>query len=216
LLLTQFLINKKNLNNMNSEEALLQKLQISKQIMQKHNNMGRNTVTESLDNNINVDTYEPVKGTYNIPQEYLSEDAVKQKKQNQFDNTEDKILNSRLPDEIKRLMIEHPIQQPSGPLNNSVLSDDLVEKASRLMNINAKGDNIGEAKKQSPTIQNKVPQIGLTANDIKNIVKETVEDVLRSNGLLTESESSTNDIFKFRVGQHIFEGKLLKVKKIAR
>jgi hypothetical protein len=201
---------------MNSEEALLQKLQISKQIMQKHNNMGRNTVTESLDNNINVDTYEPVKGTYNIPQEYLSEDAVKQKKQNQFDNTEDKILNSRLPDEIKRLMIEHPIQQPSGPLNNSVLSDDLVEKASRLMNINAKGDNIGESKKQSPTIQNKVPQIGLTANDIKNIVKETVEDVLRSNGLLTESESSTNDIFKFRVGQHIFEGKLLKVKKIAR
>jgi hypothetical protein len=212
----QFLINKKNLNNMNSEEALLQKLQISKQIMQKHNNMGRNTVTESLDNNINVDTYEPVKGTYNIPQEYLSEDAVKQKKQNQFDNTEDKILNSRLPDEIKRLMIEHPIQQPSGPLNNSVLSDDLVEKASRLMNINPKGDNIGESKKQSPTIQNKVTQIGLTANDIKNIVKETVEDVLRDNGLLTESESSTNDIFKFRVGQHIFEGKLLKVKKIAR
>ncbi len=48
---------------MNSEQALLQKLQISKQIMQKHNNMGRNTVTESLDNKINVDTYEPVKGT---------------------------------------------------------------------------------------------------------------------------------------------------------
>ena len=201
---------------MNSEEALLQKLQISKQIMQKHNNMGRNTVTESLDNNINVDTYEPIKGTYNIPQEYLSEDAVKQKKQTQFDNTEDKILNSRLPDEIKRLMIEHPIQHSSGPLNNSVLSDDLIEKASRLMNINPKGDNIGESKKQSPTIQNKVPQIGITANDIKNIVKETVEEVLRDNGLLTESESSTNDLFKFRVGQHIFEGKLLKVKKIAR
>jgi len=201
---------------MNSEQALLQKLQISKQIMQKHNNMGRNTVTESLDNKINVDTYEPVKGTYNIPQEYLSEDAVKQKKQTQFDNTEDKILNSRLPDEIKRLMIEHPIQQSSGTLNNSVLSDDLIEKASRLMNINPKGDNIGESKKQSPTIQNKVPQIGLTANDIKKIVKETVEGVLRDNGLLTESESSTNDLFKFRVGQHIFEGKLLKVKKIAR
>jgi hypothetical protein len=113
-------------------------------------------------------------------------------------------------------MIEHPIQQSSGPLNNSVLSDDLIEKASRLMNINPKGDNIGESKKQSPTIQNKVPQIGLTANDIKKIVKETVEGVLRDNGLLTESESSTNDLFKFRVGQHIFEGKLLKVKKIAR
>ena len=71
---------------MNSEQALLQKLQISKQIMQKHNNMGRNTVTESLDNKINVDTYEPVKGTYNIPQEYLSEDAVKQKKRGRCKN----------------------------------------------------------------------------------------------------------------------------------
>ena len=69
---------------MNSEQALLQKLQISKKIMEKHNDMGRRN---SVDNNINVETYEPVKGTYNIPQEYLSEEAVKQKQQVQYENS---------------------------------------------------------------------------------------------------------------------------------
>ena len=198
---------------MNSEQALLQKLQISKKIMEKHNDMGRRN---SVDNNINVETYEPVKGTYNIPQEYLSEEAVKQKQQVQYENSEDKILNSRLPDEIKRLMIEHPIQQPANTLNSSVLSNDLVEKASRLMNVNANGDYVNEPKKQRQINESKPTNVGFNVNEIRNIVKETVEDVLRDNGLLTESESKTNDIFKFRVGQHIFEGRLTKVKKIAK
>jgi hypothetical protein len=198
---------------MNSEQALLQKLQISKKIMEKHNDMGRRN---SVDNNINVETYEPVKGTYNIPQEYLSEEAVKQKQQVQYENSEDKILNSRLPDEIKKLMIEHPIQQPANTLNSSVLSNDLVEKASRLMNVNANGDYVNEPKQQRQINESKPTNVGFNVNEIRNIVKETVEDVLRDNGLLTESESKTNDIFKFRVGQHIFEGRLTKVKKIAK
>jgi hypothetical protein len=54
------------------------------------------------------------------------------------------------------------------------------------------------------------------ANVIRDIVRETVEDVLRENGLLTESETKSNEVFKFRVGQHIFEGKLVRVKKIAK
>ena len=198
---------------MNSEQALLQKLQISKKIMEKHNDMGRKN---SVDNSINVETYEPVKGTYNIPQEYLSEEAVKQKQQVQYENSEDKILNSRLPDEIKRLMIEHPIQQPANTLNSSVLSNDLVERASRLMNVNANGDYVNEPKQQRQINESKQTNVGFNVNEIRNIVKETVEDVLRDNGLLTESESKTNDIFKFRVGQHIFEGRLTKVKKIAK
>ena len=47
--------------------------------------------------------------------------------------TVDAIKNSKLPDEIKRLMMEHPIAQPSSPMGNTVLSDELIEKASRLM-----------------------------------------------------------------------------------
>lgn len=200
---------------MNSEQALLQKLQISKKIMERHDDMGRNSIKENINGNINVESFEPINGSYNIPQEYLSEQAVKQQ-QVQYENTEDKILNSRLPDEIKRLMIEHPIQQPTNTLNSSVLSDELVNKATRLMNVNSKGDYIGEGKQQKQISQNKTNQFNVGVEDIRNIVRETVEDVLKENGLLTESESKTNDIFKFRVGQHIFEGRLTKVKKIAK
>jgi hypothetical protein len=200
---------------MNTEQALLQKLAISKKIMQRHDDIGRNTVKESSANTVDVESYQPMNASYNIPQEYLSEEAVR-KQQVQYENTEDKILNSRLPDEIKKLMIEHPIQQPSNPMNSSVLSDDLVEKASRLMNVNAKGDPTSPQRMQTRLSESNIQNQSLNENTIRNIVRETVEDVLRENGLLTESESKTNDIFKFRVGQHIFEGKLLKVKKIAK
>lgn len=200
---------------MNTEQALLQKLAISKKIMQRHDDIGRNTVKESSANTVDVESYQPMNASYNIPQEYLSEEAVR-KQQVQYENTEDKILNSRLPDEIKKLMIEHPIQQPSNPMNSSVLSDDLVEKASRLMNVNAKGDPTSSQRMQTRLSESNLQNQSLNENTIRNIVKETVQDVLRENGLLTESESKTNDIFKFRVGQHIFEGKLLKVKKIAK
>ena len=47
------------------------------------------------------------------------------------------------------------------------------------------------------------------------MLKEVVTEVLSENGLLTESEKNSNEVFKFRVGQHIFEGKLTKIKKIS-
>jgi hypothetical protein len=48
------------------------------------------------------------------------------------------------------------------------------------------------------------------------VVRETVEEVLSENGLLVENESKSSDMFKFRVGQHLFEGKVLKVKKMSK
>jgi hypothetical protein len=38
---------------------------------------------------------------------------------------------------------------------------------------------------------------------------------LQENGLIVESETNSNEIFKFRLGQHILEGKLTKIKKIS-
>ena len=46
------------------------------------------------------------------------------------------------------------------------------------------------------------------------MIREVIEDVLRENGLITESETKSNETFKFRVGKHLFEGKLTKVKRI--
>jgi hypothetical protein len=106
-------------------------------------------------------------------------------------------------------MIEHPIDKPTMGVNTGVgLSDELIEKAARLM-----GTNVVKEQTSQPNVkQTVIPQ----TNDIKQIVKETVEEVLRENGLLVESESKSNDLFKFRVGQHIFEGRLTNVKKVVK
>ena len=92
--------------------------------------------------------------------------------------------------------------------DRAVLSNDLVEKASRLMNTKANGELMSENKKSNRTQP--------VSSDMKSMIREVIEDVLRENGLITESESKSNEVFKFRVGNHLFEGKLTKVKKISK
>ena len=50
---------------------------------------------------------------------------------------------------------------------------------------------------------------------LKDMIREAVRDVLSENGLITESVSKSNDVFSFRVGKHVFEGKVTKVKKVS-
>jgi hypothetical protein len=205
---------------MNSEAELLQKLMVSKKIMEKHNNMDRGQAR-----NVNmgdysspmVESFEAPAARYNIPQDLMEETRpVSQPRQSNVP-MEDRIANSKLPDEIKRLMMEHPIQQPTmGMASGAVLSDDLVEKAARLMGT-TKGNQINEsAPKKQTTQQTQQVSSSLTANQIRDIVRETVEGVLKENGLLVESESRSEDMFKFRVGQHLFEGKVNKIKKMSK
>ena len=207
---------------MNSEAELLQKLLISKKIMEKHNDIGRGQVRNTSISGGDysspmVENFEAPSAKYNLPQDLLEESTpTYQPKQSNLP-IEDRIASSKLPDEIKRLMMEHPIQQPTmGMASGAVLSNELVEKASRLMNSNSKGEqvqeNVQRRQPQQPTQQSS----SLSANEIRNIVRETVEDVLKENGLLVESESKSSDMFKFRVGQHLFEGKVLRVKKLAK
>ena len=203
---------------MNSENDLMQKLMISKQIMDKHNNMDRgnsrniNMNSEGFSSPM-VESYEAPAAKYNIPQEFQQQ-APQQTRSN--GPIEERIASSKLPDEIKRLMLEHPIQQPSmGLSTGSVLSEELIEKASRLMNSSPKGDPYKENQQQSKKVQTNY-QSQIDINEIKKVVRETVEEVLQENGLLVESESKSSDMFKFRVGQHLFEGKVLNVKKMSK
>ena len=196
---------------MSGEQDLMQKLMISKKIMDKHNGIGRNKNTGGvMDSGMStpqVQNFQPVDAKYNIPSEFLGESTTVQKPKS-FNNeipTEDRIMSSKLPEEIKKLMIEHPIEQPTMGVNTNVgITDDLVERASRLMDTNPK-QSINENKPKQQTS---------TSLDIKSVIKETVKEVLKENGLLTESESKSNEQFKFRVGQHLFEGKITKIKKI--
>jgi hypothetical protein len=191
---------------MNTEQDMINRLLISKKIMEKHNTIGRGQAQDTISTPI-VEEFKPVNGNYNIPQEFLQE-SEPQKKYNAEVPTEDRIMKSKLPDEIKQLMIQHPIQQSTMGVNSGVgLSEDLVERASRLMNTNQepKQKNIVSENKQKSNINNE---------DIRSIIRETVEDVLRENGLIAESETKSNEVFKFRVGQHLFEGRVTNIKKI--
>lgn len=202
---------------MSAEQDLINKLIISKQIMQKHDTMGRGGSQSIPSHSMSspmVEDFAPVSANYNLPQEYLTE-APTQKMNTEVPSA-DRIANSKLPDDIKRLMMEHPIQQPNSSVNNSVLSSDLIEKASRLMNTKANGDLINEnVPKRTQQPQQTQPSVSISSDDIRSIVRETVQDVLKENGLLVESTKKSNEVFKFRVGQHIFEGKLLRVRKVS-
>jgi hypothetical protein len=196
---------------MGAEQDLIQKLMISKQIMDKHNGISRNQTQGNVLSSPMVEEYTPVNANYNVPQDLLSESNVTPTKVNTEVPTSDRILNSRLPDDIKRLMMEHPIQQPNmGVSTGSVLSNELVEKASRLMGTNASGETTAQPRKPQQQVNESVNN-----DSLKNVIRETMEEVLKENGLLVESTSRTNDLFTFKVGKHIFEGKLTKIKKIS-
>jgi hypothetical protein len=195
-----------------NENDLMNKLLISKKIMEKHQAIPRNTNDGSglLSSNTidvpSVQSFDSPNASYNIPQEFMQENVAA--KIPKYVNNSERIMSSKLPDAIKQLMIEHPIQQPdstSGP----VLSDELIEKASRLMN-NSKTNSIQEVNYKS---QNNT-QSTQSNQDLKSLLKEVVEEVLMENGILSESTTKSNEVFSFKVGKHIFEGKLLKIKKL--
>ena len=183
---------------------LMQKLAISKAIMDRHNNIDRGQ-SSSSPMNINqpsLDEFQTFRANYNLPQEFMSES--KPISTEAPVNTKDKILNSRLPDEIKKLMLENPIHV-SNPLSpsSSVLSDELVEKASKLM---------GTKKPQQSSPQSQ----GLNTSDsnLRQIMKEVVQEVLKENGLITESSSKANEVMMIKVGKHLFEGKISREQKL--
>jgi len=208
---------------MNTENDLIQKLLVSKKIMEKHDTIGRGNLPGS--SMPMVEDFQPVNAGYNIPQELLSEQPSNT---NDFDPTKPvettRILNSKLPDEIKKLMIEAPIVQPN-PISNNVISEDIIEGAQRLMNINKGGvptskKVISETKTSlSNTISN-TPSIDMKElkSMIRDVVRDTVRDVVREElkdaGMLVESTTNSNDQLQFKVGKHLFIGKVSKVKKL--
>jgi hypothetical protein len=188
---------------------LMQKLMVSKQIMDRHNEMDNGISPKKSTQQQLVREYDetPVNASYNIPEEYLSA-APQTPKTSPAVMTEDRIKNSKLPDSIKRLMMEHPIQQAQQ--YQPTISDDIIERASRLMGNNKQP--VSESTQQQPKQQN--TSFNLSASDIKKIVRETVEEVLSENGLMVESTQKSNELMTIKVGKHIFEGKISKIKKV--
>jgi len=197
----------------------MQKLAVSKKIMDKHNGTPRNQGGASLPMSENVNA------TYNVSQDMLQQQVPQQQvpQQSQPINngtpvSENAIKNSKLPDEIKKLMLENPIVQPQS--NGPVLTDELIQGATRLMNNNTTPQTSPLQNEGNTTITNSstIPNNGDLKQMIRDVVRDTVRDVVReelkSSGIVTEGNQKVNETLSLRVGKHVFEGKVLKVKKV--
>ena len=119
----------------------------------------------------------------------------------------DKIQNSKLPDAIKKAMIENPIQQIS---LNDTLDMDFLKGAKRLM----EQEGVGKKQPQQKQVvqYNSNIDMGAIATLIENTVRKVMDEKL--NQILTAStKSSINENLVLKVGDSIFKGKITGVNK---
>jgi hypothetical protein len=195
---------------------LMTKLALSKKIMDRHQEIPRGNSSGNVNYNTPmVETYEAAPANYNIPQEFVSESFSSETKQPELP-TQDRILNSKLPDEIKQLMIENPIAQASLPGATNMLSNEIIEGAQKLM---------GTTPKKQPQGQHhgiNASNVGVDMNSLKMMIRDTVRDTVRDvvreelskSGMIVENEQKTNEQLTLKVGKHLFEGRVTKIKKI--
>jgi hypothetical protein len=211
-------------------DQLMQKLMASKAIMDKTEGLSKSNYRPQS-NQMLTPEFDIPQAKYNIPQEFLQEapqqgqmmqpylsEAPRVNTKPVGNPTVDAIKNSRLPDEIKKLMMEHPISQPQQ--QEATLSDNLIERASRLMKDNGNNYLPESAKSQTTQSAQTQPKTQSTSSSIdykliQKMIKEAVQDALSENGLISESTEKSNEVFSFKVGKHVFEGKVTKIKKMS-
>lgn len=208
-----------------NENDLMSRLVASKAIMDNPKfAKSRNSMNDGLPPT-SLQDFDVPNAKYNIPQEFLQESpSMSQPYLSELPkvNTKpvgvpsvDAIKSSKLPDEIKRLMIEHPIAQAQQQGGGATLSDDLIERASRLMKNENSNNYIPESVKPKTQQQ---PQTQSTSQIdyklIKKMIREAVDEALQENGLMVESTEKANEMLSFKVGKHLFEGKVTKIKKL--
>jgi hypothetical protein len=204
-------------------DRLMEKLALSKAIMDKADGIkSSNSMNGGLPPT-SLQQFDVPNAKYNIPSEFLQEgpsqqtqylSSVPRENTKPVGNpTVDAIKNSKLPDEIKRLMMEHPIGQPQQ--QPTTISNELIEKASRLMKENS-NNYIPDAAKPKQVQAQPTPSVGnIDYKVIQKMITEAVNNALRENGLLMESSEKSNELFTFKVGKHVFEGKVTKIKKMS-
>jgi hypothetical protein len=201
----------------------MEKLALSKAIMDKADGIkSSNSMNGGLPPT-SLQQFDVPNAKYNIPSEFLQEgpsqqtpylSSVPRENTKPVGNpTVDAIKNSKLPDEIKRLMMEHPIGQPQQ--QPTTISNELIEKASRLMKDNS-NNYIPDSAKPKQVQTQPTPSVGnIDYNVIQKMITEAVNNALKENGLLMESSEKSNELFTFKVGKHVFEGKVTKIKKMS-
>jgi len=201
---------------------LMEKLIKSKAIMDRADTIKNSNAMNGGLPPTSLQQFDVPNAKYNIPQEFLQEQPSQQTQpylsQMPRENTKpvgipsvDAIKNSKLPDEIKKLMMENPIAQPLQ--QNVTISDDLIERASRLMKEQSGYVPESAKPKTAQTQPSSTSQVDYKL--IKKMISEAINEALTENGLMVESTEKSNEMFTFRVGKHIFEGKVTKIKKVS-
>ena len=124
--------------------------------------------------------------------------------------TEEKILNSKLPENIKKLMIENPI--PDVPMGSSMgLSDDFLSGVKDAM---SKQDIPTSTTQKRTVLESNTPtatKSKITKSSLKSIIKESVKELVNES---VNMKTDTNENFSFRVGDKIFYGKITSTKQV--
>jgi len=140
--------------------------------------------------------------------------------------TEDRVNQSKLPDNIKKAMLENPIPQIG---LDSTLDMDFVEKTRRLMEEDGSAVPKRPVSKTQPiqeTTQAAQPQAKKTTISsgelerrltpiIENVIRKTLDEIVdrKLTQILSASQSQTiNENLAIKVGETIFTGKLTKAK----
>lgn len=154
-----------------------------------------------------------------VNEEILRSDPENVQIPQEFNNTRQpllpnlqKIQESKLPDAIKKAMIENPIPQIS--LNDS-LDLNFVEKTKRLMESEGVQTKKTSSSSKSSTVNNSDLVKQLTPM-IENIVRKTVTEIMDSklNQILTAQQTlSINENLVLKVGDSVFKGKITGVNK---
>jgi hypothetical protein len=183
-----------------SQNDLMMKLVQAKKVMNKveTGSFERGNVNETV---LRSDPEE-------LSAQYNQQPQVRQQEYQQ--SNVNRIMESKLPDAIKKAMIENPINQIS--LTDS-LDLNFVEKTKRLM------ESEGVSTKKSPSKQ-QGNSPSYNSSDlipiIENIVRKTVTEILdaKLNQILTAQQTlSINENLVLKVGDSIFKGKITGVNK---
>jgi hypothetical protein len=184
-----------------SSDNLMQRLVQAKKVMNKveMGNFERGNVNE------NILRSDPSELTSN-------KESIQTRSTQQQTTNVNKIMESKLPDSIKKAMIDNPI--PSISLGDS-LDLNFVEKTKKLMENEGVGKKLPKQSSSSHQ-SNSGDLVKELTPLIENIVRKTVMEVMDSklNQILTAQQTlSINENLVLKVGDSIFKGKITGVNK---
>ena len=193
-------------NGVISQNDLMKKLVNAKKVMNlvDGGNYERGNVDESI--------------LFSSPDELISEQQIPQQSNRATrpvgTPNVDKIQQSKLPDAIKRAMIESPIPQMGQISLNDTLDMDFIKGAKRLM----EQEGVS-TKKQSVTPFSKQQSSGssnIDMNAIAVLIENTVRKVMdeKLNQILSAQQTQTiSENLVLKVGDSVFKGKITGVNK---